>query len=143
MALGDPDLEFPALVGVAGGARPAGGDFVAGGPARADGEARLGGVGALVAEELGRLTGKESRACILGHLQRGGTPTSFDRALCTLFGARAVDLAAEGAFGQMVALRWPRVVGVPIAEAVGQLRRVPPEGGMMQAARALGISFGD
>ena len=106
-------------------------------------EARLGGIGELIAGEIGKRTGKEARACVLGHLQRGGSPTNFDRALCTLFGAKAVELIAERAYGQMVSFGWQTTTSVKIADAVGRLRTVPLDGGMVQAARALGISLGD
>ncbi len=131
------------LVVVAEGAREQGADFVTSGEAETRREARLGGIGAVVAAEINKRTGKETRVCVLGHLQRGGAPTSFDRLLCTRFGARAVQLIAEEKFGHMVALRPPDTVAVPIAEAIGRLRVVPPKGEMVQTARALGISFGD
>ena len=80
---------------------------------------------------------------MLGHLQRGGGPTSFDRLLCTRFGAKAVDLIAQKKFGHMVALRPPDTVSVLITEAIGRLRRVPVDGDHVQTGRALGVSFGD
>jgi 6-phosphofructokinase 1 len=103
---------------------------------------RLGGIGAIVAEEVGRRTGKETRVVVLGHLQRGGGPTTFDRLLCTRFGAKAVQLIKEGKFGYMVASRPPDTVAVPITEAIGRLRTVPTDGDIVQTARALGITFG-
>ncbi len=106
-------------------------------------EARLGGIAAVVAAELEKRTGKEARACVLGHLQRGGSPTNFDRALCTIFGAEAVELIAAGQFGQMVAYQGSGVGSVKITEAVGKLKTVPPAGGFARTARALGICFGD
>jgi 6-phosphofructokinase 1 len=131
------------LVIVAEGARVQRGGFVTlAGEAKA-GEARLGGIGAKVASELERLTGKESRHCVLGHLQRGGSPTPFDRALCSMFGAMAVDLVAAGDFGKMVALIGPHPGAVPIRDAVGNLKTVPPDGGLVRTARALGICLGD
>ncbi len=131
------------LVIAAEGARPAGGAFVTCGPQEANREARLGGIGAQVAAEIERLTGKESRVVVLGHLQRGGSPTNMDRTICTLFGAKAVDLVAEGKFGRMVAHTGLAVESVPLEEAIGQLRTVPVEGGIVRAARSLGISMGD
>ena len=131
------------LVVVAEGAREQGADYVTSGQAEADREARLGGIGAVVAVEIHQRTGKETRVCVLGHLQRGGAPTSFDRVLCTRFGARAVQAIAEGKYGHMVALRPPDTVAVPLVEALGRLRTVAPNGEMVQTARALGISFGD
>ena len=87
---------------------------------------RLGGVGYLVGAELEALTGFETRVTVLGHLQRGGTPTAFDRVLATRFGVAAVDLAAAGRFGEMAALRGTDVIGVPLAEACAEVRGVDP-----------------
>ena len=87
---------------------------------------RLGGVGYLFGSELERLTGFETRVTVLGHLQRGGTPTAFDRVLATRFGVVAVDLAAAGRFGEMAALRGTDVIGVPLAEACAEVRGVDP-----------------
>jgi len=131
------------LVVVAEGAHARGGEFVTQGSADADREARLGGIGTLVAAELGRRTGKETRVVVLGHLQRGGGPTTFDRLLCTRFGARAVKLVQEERYGYMVALRPPDTVAVKITDAIGKLRTVPTDGDIVQTARMLGISFGD
>lgn len=108
-----------------------------------NGEVRLGGMGEYVAREIEKLTGKETRACTLGHLQRGGAPTSLDRILGLRFGVMAVKLAAEGRFGRMVSYQSYHVGSVPIEEAVDKLRLVDPDGEMVQAARAIGISFGD
>jgi ATP-dependent phosphofructokinase / diphosphate-dependent phosphofructokinase len=131
------------LVIVAEGAREKGGGFVTAGAQEANREARLGGIGAAVSEEIGKRTGKETRYCVLGHLQRGGSPTTFDRVLCSMFGAVAVELIAAGDFGRMVAFTGEQVGSVPIADAVGRLKTVPPEGGLTRTARALGISLGD
>jgi 6-phosphofructokinase 1 len=131
------------LVVVAEGARGKGGVFVTQGLAPADREAHLGGVGAVVAAEIAQRTGKETRVVVLGHLQRGGGPTTFDRLLCTRFGARAVKLVQEGKYGYMVALRPPDTVAVKITDAIGRLRTVPIDGDIVQTARMLGISFGD
>jgi 6-phosphofructokinase 1 len=87
---------------------------------------RLGGVGYAIGLELERMTGFETRVTVLGHLQRGGTPTAFDRVLATRFGVAAVDLAAAGRFGEMAALRGSEVVGVPLAEACAAVRGVDP-----------------
>jgi 6-phosphofructokinase 1 len=108
-----------------------------------DREERLGGVGQQVADEIERRTGKESRFVVLGHLQRGGSPTHFDRALCTVFGARAVELLAEGALGRLVIYTGRGIDSVPLADAVDRLRTVPGDGEMIRAARAMGVSFGD
>jgi 6-phosphofructokinase 1 len=107
------------------------------------GEVRLGGMGEYVAREIEKLTGKETRSCTLGHLQRGGAPTSLDRILGVRFGVMAVKLAAEGRFGRMVSYQSYHVDSVPISEAVDQLRLVDPKGEMVQAGRAIGICFGD
>jgi 6-phosphofructokinase 1 len=131
------------LVVAAEGAKEAGGDFVTTGTQHINREARLGGVGAVVAKEIEKRTGKETRAMVLGHLQRGGSPTFMDRVLCTLFGAKAVELISEGRFGRMVAHNGKFVDSVPLTEAIGHLRTVPPDEGFVRAARALGISFGD
>ncbi len=131
------------LVVVAEGARAQGKDYVTAGSVENNREARLGGIGAVVAAEIEKRTGKETRVCVLGHLQRGGAPTSFDRLLCTRFGAGAVQLLAQAQYGYMVALRPPDIVPVKLSEAVGRLRSVPPNGEIVQTARALGISFGD
>ena len=91
------------------------------------GHSRYGGVGQLLAEEIERRTGKEARATVLGHIQRGGTPTAFDRVLATRFGVQAIRAVAHGAFGQMVALHGTDIVRVPIADATRELKLVPPE----------------
>ena len=91
------------------------------------GHSRYGGVGQLLAEEIERRTGKEARTAVLGHIQRGGTPTAFDRVLATRFGIQAIRAVADGAFGEMVALRGTDIVRVPIAEATKDLKLVPPE----------------
>ncbi len=107
------------------------------------GEIRLGGIGDQIAARLEGLTGKETRSCTLGHLQRGGAPTSFDRILGMRFGVKAVKLAEEGEFGQMVSYEAYHVGSVHIAEAVNKLRLVEPDGEVVQAAKAVGICLGD
>jgi 6-phosphofructokinase 1 len=131
------------LVIVAEGAKEKDGAFVTAGLQTKVGEARLGGIGAVVSAEVEQRTGKESRVCVLGHLQRGGSPTTFDRALCSMFGATAVELVAAGDFGKMVAYIGPQVGAIPISEAVGKLKTVKPDGNLARTARALGISLGD
>jgi len=131
------------LVVVSEGAREQGREYVTKGAAGENREARLGGIGAVVAAEIEKRTGKETRVCVLGHLQRGGAPTSFDRLLCTRFGTRAVQLIAEEKFGCMIGLGATDTMPVKLTEAIGRLRNVPPEGEIIQTARALGISFGD
>lgn len=107
------------------------------------GQARLGGIGEVVAAEVQSRTGQETRCVVLGHLQRGGPPTTFDRVLATQFGAHAMRLVYQRRFGEMISFVPPEVAGVPIAEAVCRLSTVDPHGSAVQAARALGISFGD
>jgi phosphofructokinase-like protein len=131
------------LIVAAEGAVPTGGEFVTSGAQQQNREARLGGIGAAVAAEVEKRTGKETRAMVLGHLQRGGSPTFMDRVLCTLFGAKAVELITDGRYGRMVAHNGKYVDSVPLAEAIGHLRTVPPDEGFVRAARALGVSFGD
>jgi len=91
------------------------------------GHVRLGGIGNTIAQEIESRTGFETRVTILGHVQRGGTPTAFDRVLATRFGIAAIDAVHDEAWGQMVALQCGRIVRVPLAEAVGQLKLVDPE----------------
>jgi 6-phosphofructokinase 1 len=131
------------LIVAAEGAHPAGADFVTTGGAEQNREARLGGIGAAVAGEIERRTGKETRAMVLGHLQRGGSPTFMDRVLCTLFGAKAVELITEGRYGRMVAHNGRFVDSVSLAEATGHLRTVPLDSGFVRATRSLGICLGD
>ncbi len=131
------------LVVAAEGAREKNHGFVTAGAQEANREARLGGIGAVVTAELEKRTGKEARCCVLGHLQRGGSPTTFDRVLCSMFGAVAVELIAADDFGKMVAFTGQQVGSVLIADAVGRLKTVSPEGSLTRTARALGISLGD
>ena len=131
------------IVVVAEGACPAGGSYVTAADQPENREARLGGVGAVVAAELESRTGKESRACVLGHLQRGGSPTNFDRALCSMLGAYAVELVANEEYGKMVGWHGTHMSGVSITDAVGRLKTVPTDGNLARTARALGICFGE
>lgn len=135
--------RFHTIVVAAEGARLADGDGPMSVERGAQGEDRLGGVGHAVGVEIERRTGKETRVVVLGHLQRGGSPTHFDRVLCTLMGARAVELVAEGTFGRLVTWTGSGVDSVPIAAAVDALRTVPPDGALVHAARDMGVSFGD
>jgi 6-phosphofructokinase 1 len=104
---------------------------------------RLGGMGEHVARELERLTGKEARHVVLGHLQRGGAPLAYDRVLATRFGSYAVDLLRRGNFGVMTALHSPDIVAVPLDMVVGHTRNVPVNGDVVRTARNVGICFGD
>ncbi len=130
------------MVVVAEGAAPAGGT-VSVEQSFGDREAKLGGIGHAVCAALERLTGKESRCVVLGHLQRGGPPTGADRLLATAFGTCAVDLVEQGRFGMMVALQDMRIVTVAISDAVVALRRIPRDYCLLKVARDLGVSFGD
>src|SRR5881398_561411 len=133
--------DLSSLVVVAEGARPKDGQQVK--RETKEGEFRLGGIGDIVAHEIAARTGKETRTCVLGHLQRGGAPTTLDRILGTRFGVKAVQLINEGHFGSMVSYQNYQVRHVPIADAVNRLRLVPPNGEMVQTARDVEISFGD
>lgn len=131
------------IVVVAEGAFPAEGQKVVQLSAEANlGVERLGGVGQYVAGEITQQLDIETRVVVLGHVQRGGTPSPFDRILGSRFGIRAVDLVAAGMYGRMVALRGRQVLDVEISDAVNSLNRVDPEGELAAAAEALGISLG-
>ena len=130
------------IVVVAEGARPVGGEMVT----RDQGVGRerlLGGIGVRLAEEIELGTGKETRTVVLGHLQRGGGPTTFDRLLALRFGAAAVRMVAENRFDVMVALDPPTVLAVPLEVATERMKSVPLDCDTMLTARDLGISFGD
>ena len=131
------------IVVVAEGAKPVGGAASVLRAASGEYVERLGGVGAIVASQLGALTGKETRCVVLGHLQRGGTPTSFDRLLATRFGAHAVEAVLKGRFGTMVAFHPPDIVEVPLERVVGKMRTVPLDFDVVRAARSMRISLGD
>lgn len=111
--------------------------------ATGSGENRLGGIGEIVGREIASRTGKETRTCILGHLQRGGAPTTLDRILGTRFGVKAVQLVAEEKFGMMVSYQNYLTMEVPISHAVHKLRRVSPDSQLVETARAVEITFGD
>ena len=120
--------RFASIVVVAEGAVPKDGTFsTATGDVDAFGHARLGGIGDALAKEIEARTGYESRAVVLGHIQRGGTPTAFDRVLSTRFGIAAIDAVHDNDFGTMVALRCGSIVRVPLSEATGELKLVDPE----------------
>lgn len=103
---------------------------------------RLGGIGHVLAKELGDCIGLENRVVVLGHVQRGGSPTPFDRILGSRFGVRAVEMIEQAQFGRMVALRGRLLESVPIAAAVGALNRVDPGGELCHTAEELGICLG-
>ena len=131
------------IVVAAEGAFPAGGTrsiVIPGAEGRAE---KMGGIAERVSRELEALTGKESRYVVLGHLQRGGAPSSYDRVLATRFGAFAVELLRQGQAGVMVALHSPDLVAVPLERVVGRIRTVPVGGDIVRTARSIGIGFGD
>ncbi|TDA64496.1 MAG: ATP-dependent 6-phosphofructokinase [Clostridia bacterium] len=132
------------IVVVAEGAKTPGGEWVI--SRRVEGSVesvRLGGIGQVVGQLLEETTGIETRVTVLGHIQRGGSPTAFDRVLATRFGVRAAQLAMEGTFGVTVCLRGNEVAYVSLEEATQKPRGVDPNSELMAAARAIGISFGD
>jgi len=131
------------IVVVAEGAHPIGGRRSLVAEATASHAERLGGAASTIACQLERLTGKETRAVVLGHLQRGGAPTAFDRTLATRFGGKAIELLLQGQFGRMVANHPPDIVPVPLADVVGKRKRVPLDCDLLLTARSLGTSFGD
>ena len=131
------------IVVVAEGARPKDGSVSILEAAHGGYAERLGGAGHHCADKLGQLTGKETRHVVLGHLQRGGAPTSFDRTLATRFGGKAVQLLLQKQYGKMVANHPPDIVPIPLGEVVGRIKTVPLESDLVQTARALGVSFGD
>jgi len=109
----------------------------------ASGEWRLGGIGEMLGQETEARTGKETRVCVLGHLQRGGDPSTLDRILGIRFGVKAVELVRQEKFGTMVSYQNYDVCDVPIADAVHRLKKVAPSCQLVQTARAVGTSFGD
>jgi ATP-dependent phosphofructokinase / diphosphate-dependent phosphofructokinase len=132
------------VVVAAEGAMPRGGAPSLKGPAAAGGGmVRLGGVGDAVAAEIERRTGKETRALTLGHLQRGGTPTTFDRLMALRFGAAAVRCIASKCFGVMVAYQPPTVGYVPLKVALAKPKQVPLDSDTVATARELGVCLGD
>jgi len=132
------------IIVVAEGAKPEGGEMTVKKIVEDSADPiRLGGIGEVLANKIQSELGIESRSTILGHIQRGGSPSAFDRILSTRLGVGAVRLIGEGKFGRMVCLRTPRVDSVTLEEAVKQLKKVSPDIDMVQAARAIGVSFGD
>lgn len=133
-----------AIVVAAEGALPKGGDVIAKGSGEAGRQhVVLGGIAEYLAREISQRTGKDSRSMVLGHLQRGGSPSTFDRLLSLRFGAAAVRAIEKGQFNHMVALRSPDIVMVPLGDALGMQKRVLVDGDTVLTARDLGICFGD
>ena len=131
------------IVVVAEGAKPIGGAFTIREAARAGYVERLGGVGIVLAAQLEEMTRREARCVVLGHLQRGGGPTAFDRVLATRFGGAAVELIQRGVFGKMVANNPPDIVPIPLADVVGRTKTVPLDSDLIKTARAIGVTLGD
>jgi 6-phosphofructokinase 1 len=131
------------IVVVAEGSTPLGGVAVYQEPQNPGGMPRLGGIGASVAAQLQRVCDAEVRVMVLGHLQRGGPPSAFDRLLATRFGAMAVHMMAQGKIGHMVAFHQGRITAVPLADAVSRSKRVPLDSDLIWAALSLNICLGD
>src|SRR5688572_485892 len=131
------------IVVVAEGAFPRGGDVSILGDSLPGQAKRVGGIAEPLAREIQKRTGKESRSLVLGHLQRGGMPTGYDRLLASRFGGAAVRAIAEEKWGHMVALQSPHIVTIPITEVLAETKRVDPTHDTVMTARATGISFGD
>jgi 6-phosphofructokinase 1 len=130
------------IVVVSEGARPSGGEAKVV-EVSTGGRPRYGGIADYVASEITERTGHETRSLVLGHIQRGGEPTAYDKVLALRFGAAAIELAERGDWGCMVALDPPDVLAVPLAEAIERLKLVPMDSDIVRTARSLGISFGD
>jgi 6-phosphofructokinase 1 len=131
------------IVVAAEGAFPVGGEESSIGESLPGQAKRVGGVADSIAKEIQTRTGKETRSLVLGHLQRGGMPTGYDRLLSTRFGAAAVRAIAAEKWGHMVALQSPHIVAIPIEEALAEPKRVQPLHDVVLTARETGISFGD
>ena len=131
------------IVVVAEGAAPRGGSESIMGESLPGQDRRVGGIAGRMAYEIQKITGKETRSLVLGHLQRGGTPTGYDRLLATRFGGAAVRAVAEQKWGHMVALQSPHIVTIPIKDALKETKRVDPTHDVVRTARESGISFGD
>jgi ATP-dependent phosphofructokinase / diphosphate-dependent phosphofructokinase len=121
------ESHYAPIIVVAEGATPTGGAVLADKGVDAFGHPRLGGIGEWLADQIEQRTGKEARTTVLGHIQRGGTPSAFDRVLATRFGLHAVDAVADGDWGKMVALRGTDIIRVPLKDAVTELETVRPD----------------
>lgn len=132
-----------AIVVVAEGAHDESGEASIIGESMPGQDRRVGGIAQRLAKAIQEKTGKECRSMVLGHLQRGGMPTGYDRLLATRFGGAATQAVADGHWGHMVALQTPNIVTVPILEALKEPKRVDPNHDVVRTARAVGISFGD
>ncbi len=131
------------IIAVSEGAKPKGGELVVSRIVKDSVEAvRLGGISLKLGNEIEDRTGLETRATVLGHLQRGGSPTAYDRILATRFGVGAADLLVQGRLNQMVALRGDQIVAVPLQEVGGRTRKVPLDSPMLDVAEAVGTCLG-
>jgi ATP-dependent phosphofructokinase / diphosphate-dependent phosphofructokinase len=132
------------IVVVAEGAKAVDGDLVVQekDPTRTD-PLRLGGIANVIARQISERAGLETRVTVLGHLQRGGSPTPFDRVLATRFGVEAARLVGAGDYGKMACLKGVDIAAIPIARAISRLKTVPPDGNLVRTARSVGTSFGD
>jgi phosphofructokinase-like protein len=135
--------RFFDVVVAAEGAYPKGGTESVMGDSMPGQSRRLGGIAERLAQQIQEKTGKECRSLVLGHLQRGGMPTGYDRLLATRFGGAAVQAVEDGKWGHMVALQSPNIVTVPIEDALRQPKKVDLGHDLVRTARRLGISFGD
>ena len=132
------------IVVVAEGAKPVGGDITIARRVEGSFESiRLGGIGDKLACQLEDLTGMEARCTVLGHVQRGGTPTPYDRVLSTRYGVAAVEAYLRGEYGVMVALQQNKIVTVPLSNIADQPSNVPPDGELVHVARSVGVVFGN
>ncbi len=132
------------IIVVAEGAKPKGGEVVVKRIVEDASEPRrLGGIGSVIGEVIEKRMKIETRVTTLGHIQRGGSPSAFDRILSTRFGVEAVKLVHEKNFGKMVALKTPDIVPVPLEDAIGQIKLVPPDCGLLETARMMDISLGE
>jgi phosphofructokinase-like protein len=132
------------IVVVAEGAKPKGGTMVVSHIVKDSPDPiRLGGIGQKIAQDLTEITGIDSRVTVLGHLQRGGRPSPYDRILSTRYGVAAVELIKEGKFGMMVSLQGNEITAVSIEDAVGKLKTVPQDGELIRIAKSIGVEFGD
>ena len=130
------------IIVAAEGARADGGSMLFSEKDDGSGRKILGGIGKYLADNIERATGLETRVTVLGHLQRGGAPTAYDRLLATQFGHEAIELLLAGKSGEMVALQSSRIVAVPMERAIGRTKLVPPDHPLVDAAKAVGTSFG-
>ena len=110
--------------------------------ARLQGVPKLGGIGFYLADQIKKKINLEVRCTVLGHIQRGGSPTSFDRVLGTRLGSFAIDAASKGKFGNMVALQTPNIILVPLKELAGKVREVPLDSQLIHCAESIGINMG-